>query len=428
MRAPDRPNLEGVSLGERELRRTAVESFGSAPPIGHVRRLGLVEYEDGVEAQQALATARKADLIPDQLLLLEHPHVVTIGRRTRHLSAALSDHFRVPLDVLAHLDVEVQETDRGGALTYHGPGQLVIYPILKLTGRRRDVHRYLRDLEEVIIRALGDFGISAGRFPGQTGVWVGEEKIASIGVHLSQWVTTHGAALNVNTDLRFFDLIVPCGLNGVRMTSMERVLGSPIPMDRVQERVIAHFQEVFECHLLERPVEAESVQVLLRTPEGRYLLLKRVEHEGGFWQPVTGVIEPGESPIQAAIREVREETGLDLAHAVPEPKSLRVTDGGEAAKPSPLLVLPYVHAFALSEPRDPLPYFIREHSFLAMIPALASIRLNPAEHETFRFEEAAAALALLRWKGNRRALLLSERLCRADTSPRDPLLAKAQGL
>lgn len=427
MRAPDRLDLERASLGEREIRRAALESSASASPVCHVRRLGLVEYEDGVEAQRLLAAARKADLIPDQLLLLEHPHVVTIGRRTRHLSAALSDHFRVPLDVLAHLDVEVQETDRGGALTYHGPGQLVIYPILKLTGRRRDVHRYLRDLEEVIIRTLGDFGISAGRFPGQTGVWVGEEKIASIGVHLSQWVTTHGVALNVNTDLRFFDLIVPCGLNDVRMTSMERVLGSPVPLDRVQERVIVHFQEVFERHALERPIEAESVQVLLRTPEGRYLLLKRVEHEGGFWQPVTGLIEPGESPTQAAIREVREETGLDLMHEVPESKSLRVTDD-EAATSSPLLALPYVHAFAFSEPRDPLPRFIREYSFLAMVPALASIRLNPAEHEAFRFEEAATALALVPWKGNRRALLLSERLCHAEISPRDPLLAKARGL
>ncbi|GBC81930.1 Octanoyltransferase [bacterium HR10] len=375
-----------------------------------------------------LAAARKADLIPDQLLLLEHPHVVTIGRRTRHLSAALSDHFRVPPDVLAHLDVEVQETDRGGALTYHGPGQLVIYPILKLTGRRRDVHRYLRDLEEVIIRTLGDFGISAGRFPGQTGVWVGEEKIASIGVHLSQWVTTHGVALNVNTDLRFFDLIVPCGLNDVRMTSMERVLGSPVPLDRVQERAIVHFQEVFERDVLDRPIEAESVQVLLRTPEGRYLLLKRVEHEGGFWQPVTGLVEPGESPIQAALREVREETGLELTGEGSESKTLRATDGDEASKPAPLLALPYVHAFAFSEPRDPLPRFIREYSFLAMIPALASIRLNPAEHEAFRFEEVTTALALVPWKGNRRALLLSERLCHVDISPRDPLLAKARGL
>jgi len=362
----------------------------------HVRRLGLVEYEDGLEAQSLLATARKADLIPDQLLLLEHPHVVTIGRRTRYLSANVGDHLRVSPDVLARYDVEQYETDRGGAVTYHGPGQLVIYPILKLLGRRRDVHQYLRDLEEVIIRTLEDFGISAERIPGQTGTWVGGEKIASIGVHLSHWVTTHGVALNVNTDLRFFDLIVPCGLPDVRMTSMAKLLGAPVPMELVQERLLIHFQEVFDRHLVERPIEAESVQVLLRTPEGKYLLLKRTERDGGFWQPVTGLIEPGESPADAALREVREETGVNLEDVIPPDRPR-------------LLPLPYVHAFAFS-PADALPLFIREHSFLAALPTRPVIRINPLEHDAFRFEDATTALSLVRWKGNRRALILSERL------------------
>ncbi len=381
-------------------------------PVCHVRRLGLVEYEDGVEAQRLLAAARKADRLPDQLLLLEHPHVVTIGRRTRHLSADVSDHLRVAPEALARLDVELHETDRGGAVTYHGPGQLVVYPILKLTGRRRDVHRYLRDLEEVIIRVLSDFGIAAGRRSGQTGVWVGEEKIASIGVHLSQWVTTHGFALNVNTALHFFELIVPCGLPDVRMTSMERVLGSPVSMERVQQRVIARFQEVFERHVVERPIEAESIQVLLRTPEGTYLLLKRIEREGGFWQPVTGFIEPGESPVHAALREVREETGLDLTREGLTLDGCTHEGGAEARGSLPLLPLPYVHAFALSlgEPHDAPPFFVREYSFLAVIPTPSSIRVNPSEHEAFRFEDVATALSLVRWKGNRRALILSERL------------------
>jgi len=366
----------------------------------HVRRLGLVEYEDGLDAQRLLATARKADLVPDQLLLLEHPHVVTIGRRTHHLGASVTDHFRVPPDVLARYDVDQYETDRGGAVTYHGPGQLVIYPILKLVGRRRDVHRYLRDLEEVIIRTLEDFGIAAERIPGQTGVWVGGEKIASIGIHLSHWVTTHGLALNVNTDLRFFDLIIPCGLPDVRMTSMAQLLGAPVPMEQVQERALVHFQEVFDRRLIERPIEAESVQVLLRTSEGKYLLLKRTERDGGFWQPVTGVIEPGESPADAALREVREETGVDLKDVAPPDRP-------------PLLPLPYIHAFAFSSGGG-VPIFIREHSFLAVLPAGLAIRINPLEHDAFRFEDVRTALSLVRWKGNRRALILSERLQAAD--------------
>jgi lipoyl(octanoyl) transferase len=395
---------------------TAPEGRGHASQPGdrteasvcHARRLGLVEYEDGVEAQRLLASARKADRLPDQLLLLEHPHVVTVGRRTRHMSVHLSDHLRAAPDVLARLDVELHETDRGGAVTYHGPGQLVVYPIVKLTGRRRDVHRYLRDLEEVIIRVLRDFGIAAGRRSEHTGVWVGEEKIASIGVHLSQWVTTHGFALNVNTDIRFFELIVPCGLPHVRMTSMERVLGSPVPMEHVQERVIVRFQEVFERHIIERPIEAESVQVLLRTPEGTYLLLKRTEREGGFWQPVTGFIEPGESPVHAALREVREETGLDLTR-----EGLSLEECARTGRGSlPVLPLPYIHAFALSvgDISDTPPFFVREYSFLALIPSSSSIRVNPSEHDAFRFEDVATALSLVPWKGNRRALIMSERL------------------
>ncbi len=383
----------------------------SSPPergesqLCHVRRLGLLEYEDATQAQSLLARARKEELIPDQLLLLEHPHVVTIGRRTRHLSSTLSDHLRVSPEQLVHQGVELHETDRGGAVTYHGPGQLVAYPIVKLTGRRRDVHRYLRDLEEVLIRTLRDFGIPAGRASAQTGVWVGQEKIASIGVHLSHWVTTHGLALNVNTDLRFFDLIVPCGLKNARMTSMEKLLGSPIPMNLVQERFLVHFQDVFERQLVERPIEAESVQVLLRTPHGMYLLLKRTREEGGFWQPVTGFVEPGESPSQTALREVREETGVDL----------RREGAGDL---SPLVPLPYVHTFALSLAESSTPLFVREYSFVALLRTIPPIRLNPTEHEAFQFVDITRALSLVPWKGNRRALMLSEQMCRrAEGSP-----------
>jgi lipoyl(octanoyl) transferase len=206
-----------------------------------VRRLGLVPYEAGLELQRQLVDERKAQRIPDQLLLLQHPPVITLGVRVRDDRA----HVLAAPDELARQGVAIVESGRGGDVTFHGPGQLVGYPILDLNPDRRDVHRYVRDLEEVLIQVAASFGIAAGREPGLTGAWVGNEKLAAIGVRISRWVTSHGFALNVATDLRHFDLIVPCGIRDKGVTSLERLLGRPVPMAEVESATITAFEAVF---------------------------------------------------------------------------------------------------------------------------------------------------------------------------------------
>jgi lipoyl(octanoyl) transferase len=219
----------------------------AAPPprVVDVRRLGLVGYAEALEIQRDLVEQRRAGRIGDTLLLLEHPPVITLGVKTRgkptHIVASAAE--------LASAGVAVHETGRGGDVTYHGPGQLVGYPIFDLTPDRRDVHRYVRDLEEVLIRAVARFGITAGRVPGLTGVWVGEpgreEKLAAIGVRISRWITSHGFALNVATDLEHFRLIVPCGIADRGVTSMARLLGRPVAMADVQAAVAGAIAGVF---------------------------------------------------------------------------------------------------------------------------------------------------------------------------------------
>ena len=210
-----------------------------------ITRLGLIGYDRALELQRDLVERRKRGEIPDQLLLLEHPDVITLGVKTR----SERTHVLESDAALAARGVSVVETGRGGDVTYHGPGQLVGYPILDLKPDRCDVHRYVRDLEEVLIQVAAAFGISAGRVPGLTGIWVGppdrEGKLAAIGVRISRWVTSHGFALNVNTDLSRFDLIVPCGITGKGVTSLERLLGRRVPMDEVAAVVERVFVEVF---------------------------------------------------------------------------------------------------------------------------------------------------------------------------------------
>ena len=206
-----------------------------------VRHLGLVGYQEALDLQKELVEQRKQGLVPDQLLLLEHPDVITLGARNRNSRSNVLD---TP-EALALKGVTVFETGRGGDVTYHGPGQLVGYPILELPAGRRDVHRYVRDLEEVLIRAVSDFGISASRISGLTGIWVGDQKLAAIGVRISRWVTSHGFALNVSTNLSRFGLIVPCGLADKGVTSMESLLGRPVPMTEVAGAVVKRFEGVF---------------------------------------------------------------------------------------------------------------------------------------------------------------------------------------
>jgi lipoyl(octanoyl) transferase len=212
----------------------------STPRALAVRRLGRIPYSRGLEIQAQLVAERQAGAIPDQLLLLEHDPVFTLGRNAR------AENVLFPEAALRERGFEVHETGRGGDVTYHGPGQVVGYPILDLSPDRRDVHRYVRDLEEVMIRALSDYGVAAGRIGGLTGTWVGREKIGAIGVRISRWVTSHGFALNVSTDLAPFGLIVPCGIRDKGVTSLERLLGRPVALADVMDRLSAHFLAVFE--------------------------------------------------------------------------------------------------------------------------------------------------------------------------------------
>lgn len=206
--------------------------------------LGLAPYAETLTLQRRLATLRAEDRLGDVLLLVEHPPVITLGRAGRKA------HLRVPESSLAALGVEFCEVERGGDMTYHGPGQLVGYPILNLADYGRDVHRYLRQLEEVLIMTLSGFGITAGRLLGRTGVWVGESKIASLGIHVRRWVTRHGFALNVNTDLTPFTLIVPCGIQGVKTTSMAQELPRPISVREVTTILTKCFEAEFGVSLL----------------------------------------------------------------------------------------------------------------------------------------------------------------------------------
>lgn len=206
-----------------------------------VQRLGRISYADALGLQQQLVEARREGKIPDQLLLLEHPPVITLGVKTRNDRS----HILATPERLQALGVEVHETGRGGDVTYHGPGQLVGYPILDLKPDRCDVHQYVRDLEETMIRAAATFGVTAGRVKGLTGIWVGTEKLAAIGVRISRWITSHGFAFNVTTDLSHFNLIVPCGITDRGVTSLEKLTGRRIPMAEVEDAIVRSFAATF---------------------------------------------------------------------------------------------------------------------------------------------------------------------------------------
>ena len=206
-----------------------------------VRRLGLMEYGAAYHVQQETERAVREGTQPDTLLLVEHPHVITLGRRTT-VGAVLAS-----AEVLRAREVALFETNRGGKATYHGLGQVVGYPIINLSPEREDVHRYVRDLEEVLIRALADFQIEAFPIKGLTGVHTTRGKVAAIGVHIARWVTTHGFALNVNTDLSFFNLIIAC--EGETVTSMKEILGHEVEMRAVEDRISVRFAEAFEMEI-----------------------------------------------------------------------------------------------------------------------------------------------------------------------------------
>ena len=206
-----------------------------------MRRLGFVPYGEALDLQKALVDERRAGSVPDLLLLLQHPPVITLGIRRDSRSHVIATDGQ-----LAMRGVDVHEAGRGGDVTYHGPGQIVGYPILDLRPDRCDVHRYVRDLEEVMIRVCADYGVAAHRVDGLTGAWVGTAKIGAIGVRISRWITSHGFAFNVNTRLEDFQLIVPCGIADRGVTSLRQLLGRELSIEDVEDRFIRRFAEVFD--------------------------------------------------------------------------------------------------------------------------------------------------------------------------------------
>ncbi len=221
--------------------------------VCEARWLGQTSYSDGLALQEQAVEALRSGA-PEQLLLLEHPHVFTLGR------GANSGHILADKEHLQSRSIEVHETGRGGDVTYHGPGQLVGYPIINLKPDRCDVHRYVRDLEEVLIRTIGDFGVTGTRITGLTGVWVGNEKIAAIGVRIARWITSHGFALNVSTDLSYFQMIVPCGISDKGVTSLSRLVGRSIDIQTVAQSAASHFGEVFSREMSGEGIEMNEVK------------------------------------------------------------------------------------------------------------------------------------------------------------------------
>ena len=213
------------------------------PPL-LVRHLGRVPYAEGLQIQEQLVAERQAGRIVDVLLLLEHDPVFTMGRNARAENVLLSP------EALRAQGFGIFETGRGGDVTYHGPGQVVGYPILELPTDRRDVHRYVRDLEEVMIRACADYGVTATRIAGKTGTWVGTEKVGAIGVRIARWVTSHGFALNVTNDLAPFALIVPCGIRDHGVTSLSRLVGREVAVDEAAGRLASHVATVFDLEIV----------------------------------------------------------------------------------------------------------------------------------------------------------------------------------
>lgn len=330
-----------------------------------VRLLHRVTYENGMAMQERLVALRQKERIPDQFLLLEHPPVITLGRGGDQANLLGSP------EELRAAGVRFYETTRGGDITYHGPGQLVGYPILHMGEGSRDVRKYVTKLEEVLIRALGSFGITGHRADGQRGVWVGERKIAAIGVRIARWVTSHGFALNVHPDLDHFRLITPCGIRGAGVTSMEQLLG-PITISQLTPVLLTQFAEVFDREL-HMATDRRSVITVIPHHGDRLLLLHRRADRGDFWQPVTGRVEPGEPAGAAAQRELREETG----YAAPV-RSLEL-------RQTFLIDPKYMKAGV-----DEL-IFVDEESYAAVVDSRRPVQIDPEEHDAaawFSFNEA----------------------------------------
>ena len=356
----------------------------------HLRSLHLVTYENALHMQQRLVEMRQREEIPDQLLLLEHPPVITLGRGGNAANLLAN-----PAELQAR-GVRFYETTRGGDITYHGPGQLVGYPILHMGEGNRDVRKYVSALEEVLIRTVAEFNIATERHASRRGVWVGNAKIAAIGVRIARWVTSHGFALNVSTSDEDFALITPCGLRGSGVTSMEQCTGVAVSTHAVRAAVARHFANVLDRELIEQPHDIGIVKVLVQAGEHVLLLRRR---KAGFWQPVTGRIEPGEDPRHAASRELLEETGLSS-----EVSPLRM-------RQSFLLDPEFV-----PELGQPL-VLAEETAFCATAPSAFKVSLDSEEHDDWGWFTFQEAYAKIRWSDDRDSLEQLQRLSAGSTAP-----------
>ncbi|HSM92018.1 MAG TPA: lipoyl(octanoyl) transferase LipB [Anaeromyxobacteraceae bacterium] len=354
-----------------------------------IRRLGLVEYEDGLALMRLAADAIRGAHPPetDHLFLLEHPPVLTLGRGAGRGNIVATPAW------LERRGWEVHETDRGGDVTWHGPGQLVAYPVMQLGGAV-GARRFVEALEAAMILTCGDFGLAASRHPEHRGAWIGPRKVGAVGVHLARGMTRHGLALNVSVDLEQFQAIVPCGIADPRLgvTSVDRELRErglpPADPGGVAARLATHLATALGREGKEEPVDVRTVSVVPVGADGRVLLLRRSPERGGFWQPVTGRIEAGEAPIDAARRELGEETGADAAVAP----------------------LGYRHAFpldpALVPPRRPGLRICEETAFVAALPPGFVPRLSE-EHVAFEWCTPGEAAIRPRYAGLRRAIRLA---------------------
>lgn len=355
-------------------------------------KLGRVEYRDGLALMEMAAARVRAGDPPgtDWLFLLEHPPVITLGRGAPGANVLASPAW------LERQGFEIHQTDRGGDVTYHGPGQVVGYPVLDLAGRK-DVRRYVSDLEEAMIRTCADFGVAAAPQPEHRGAWVGTRKVGAVGVHLSRWITTHGFAFNVAPDLSHFQVIVPCGIADPRLgvTSVAEELRSrgqaPPSLAEAEERLAVNFAQVFGRERRDHGFDLRTVSVVPLGADRRVLLLRRTPERGGFWQQVTGRIQPGEAPEAAARRELSEETGAD----------------------APVRELRYRHAFGLDPvlagTAAPSLRLVEETAFAARLPAGFAPRLSP-EHAEWKWLPPDEAVAAVRHAGLQKAIRLAAAL------------------
>ncbi len=362
----------------------------NVPHSAQLRRFGRVFYPAGLRLQKALADYVNEEGRPDQLVVLEHDPVFTLGRNATPADIHMSEAF------LADQGVGVHRTDRGGEVTYHGPGQIVVYPICNLRGGREDVGHLVRGLEEAMIRTAAEFGVVADRLKGAPGIWVetprGPEKLGAIGLHLSHWISTHGIAFNVRPNLDHFRWITPCGFTDKGVCSLASLQGDGAPTwEEAADRLQAHLIEQLALAIQPSRAPSRSVSALTwrRGVSGPEILmmLRRPAH-GFWWQSVTGMMEPGETPEQTARRELLEETGLN---GILRPLGLSHS----------FWVDPAIVRFPDDEPR-----FNTEICFSMEAPLDAEVRLEPSEHSEFLWCGLDEAHERMKWEGSKAAVLL----------------------